>query len=62
MFAKETSPLNAPITSVVNAMVNVAVAPGANIAPDGKLVARFFFVADPDGYEIEVLERGGRFK
>lgn len=31
-------------------------------APDGNLVARFFFVADPDGYEIEVLERGGRFK
>ncbi|MEM8571638.1 MAG: VOC family protein [Pseudomonadota bacterium] len=30
-------------------------------APDGKLVARFFFVQDPDGYEIEVLERGGRF-
>ncbi|MEM7179036.1 MAG: VOC family protein [Pseudomonadota bacterium] len=31
-------------------------------APDGELVARFFFVADPDGYEIEVLERGGRFQ
>ncbi len=31
-------------------------------APDGALVARFFFVADPDGYQIEVLERGGRFK
>jgi lactoylglutathione lyase len=31
-------------------------------APDGKLVGRFFFVADPDGYQIEVLERGGRFK
>lgn len=30
-------------------------------APDGKLVGRFFFVADPDGYEIEVLERSGRF-
>lgn len=30
-------------------------------APAGELVARFFFVADPDGYEIEVLERGGRF-
>lgn len=30
--------------------------------PDGEVVARFFFVADPDGYEIEVLERGGRFK
>ena len=26
-----------------------------------KLVARFFFIADPDGYQIEVLERGGRF-
>ncbi|MFK7938292.1 MAG: VOC family protein [Roseovarius sp.] len=31
-------------------------------APDGELVGKFFFVADPDGYEIEVLERGGRFK
>lgn len=30
--------------------------------PDGNLIARFFFVSDPDGYEIEVLERGGRFK
>lgn len=31
-------------------------------APEGEIVARLFFVADPDGYEIEVLERGGRFK
>ncbi|WP_417273318.1 VOC family protein [Celeribacter halophilus] len=31
-------------------------------APDGELVGRFFFVADPDGYQIEVLERSGRFK
>lgn len=31
-------------------------------APDGRLVGRFFFVADPDGYQIEVLERSGRFK
>ena len=30
-------------------------------APSGKLVGRFFFVADPDGYQIEVLERSGRF-
>ena len=30
--------------------------------PDGELIARFFFVADPDGYQIEVLERSGRFK
>ncbi|WP_149140200.1 VOC family protein [Gemmobacter caeruleus] len=25
-------------------------------------VARFFFIADPDGYQIEVIERGGRFR
>jgi lactoylglutathione lyase len=31
-------------------------------APAGEVVARFFFVADPDGYQIEVLERGGRYK
>ncbi|TMV04296.1 lactoylglutathione lyase [Ruegeria sediminis] len=31
-------------------------------APAGELVGRFFFVADPDGYQIEVLERNGRFK
>jgi lactoylglutathione lyase len=31
-------------------------------APAGEKIARFFFVADPDGYQIEVLERGGRFK
>lgn len=31
-------------------------------APAGELVARLFFVADPDGYQIEVLERSGRFK
>ncbi len=31
-------------------------------APDGEVIARFFFVADPDGYEIEVLERGGRYQ
>lgn len=31
-------------------------------APSGTLIGRFFFVADPDGYQIEVLERSGRFK
>ena len=29
---------------------------------DGSLLAKFFFVQDPDGYEIEVLQRAGRFK
>jgi lactoylglutathione lyase len=31
-------------------------------APAGERIARFFFVADPDGYQIEVLQRGGRYK
>lgn len=28
---------------------------------ESKTLARFFFVADPDGYKIEVIQRGGRF-
>jgi lactoylglutathione lyase len=28
----------------------------------GKLLARYFFVQDPDGYKIEVLERHGHYK
>jgi lactoylglutathione lyase len=29
---------------------------------DGRLFALFFFVTDPDGYKIEVLQRHGRFQ
>ncbi|WP_081159613.1 VOC family protein [Ensifer aridi] len=29
---------------------------------EGALFARFFFITDPDGYKIEVLQRHGRFK
>ena len=29
---------------------------------EGALMARFFFVQDPDGYKIEVLERHGRYR
>ncbi|TIM79341.1 MAG: lactoylglutathione lyase [Mesorhizobium sp.] len=29
---------------------------------EGALLARFFFIEDPDGYKIEVLQRQGRFK
>jgi lactoylglutathione lyase len=29
---------------------------------DGQLLAKFFFVQDPDGYKIEVLQRGGRYE
>jgi lactoylglutathione lyase len=29
---------------------------------DGVLLARFFFLTDPDGYRIEVLQRHGRYR
>lgn len=32
-----------------------------DFAPGGEVIARFFFVQDPDGYEIEVLQRGHRY-
>ena len=32
-----------------------------DFAPGGSVIARFFFIADPDGYQIEVLQRGGRY-
>lgn len=28
---------------------------------EGRLMAKFFFVQDPDGYKIEVLQRHGRY-
>ncbi len=28
---------------------------------EGKVLGKFFFATDPDGYKIEVLQRGGRF-
>lgn len=33
-----------------------------NFAPDGELIARFFFCSDPDGYSIEVLQKHGHYK
>lgn len=33
-----------------------------DFAPGGEVIARFFFIRDPDGYEIEVLQRAGRYK
>ena len=29
---------------------------------DGGLMARFFFIQDPDGYKIEVLQEHGRYR
>lgn len=33
-----------------------------DFAPDGERVARFFFCADPDGYQIELLQRHGHYQ
>ena len=33
-----------------------------DFAHDGELLARFFFVQDPDGYQIEVMQRHGRYQ
>ncbi len=35
--------------------------PVRELQRDGKVLGRFFFISDPDGYKIEVLQRGGRF-
>lgn len=29
---------------------------------EGSLLAKFFFVSDPDGYKIEVLQKHGRYR
>ncbi|MDE2048025.1 MAG: VOC family protein [Betaproteobacteria bacterium] len=31
-------------------------------ADNGDLIARYFFIQDPDGYKIEVLERHGHYR
>jgi len=36
--------------------------PQRELALHGQVVGKFFFVTDPDGYKIEVLQRAGRFK
>ena len=30
--------------------------------PGGELLAKFFFIKDPDGYEIEVIQRNGVYQ
>lgn len=30
--------------------------------PDGNFLAKFFFISDPDGYQIEVLLASGRYR
>lgn len=39
----------------------IAPGPVRDMAHDGRPLARFFFLTDPDGYKIEVLQRRGRY-
>lgn len=32
-----------------------------DFAPGGEVIAQFFFIADPDGYQIEVIQKAGRY-
>lgn len=41
--------------------LNLSPTPLKEFERDGKLFAKFFFVTDPDGYKIEILQRHGRF-
>jgi lactoylglutathione lyase len=42
--------------------LGLAPEPVKEIQNNGTLLARFFFVNDPDGYRIELLQRQGRFR
>jgi len=44
------------------AELGFAPAPIKEFHREGALMARFFFVQDPDGYKIEVLQRHGRYR
>lgn len=39
----------------------LATGPLRDLEHETRTLARFFFATDPDGYKIEVIQRGGRF-
>jgi lactoylglutathione lyase len=41
--------------------LGLAATPVKELRNGGRPLARFFFLTDPDGYKIEVLQRGGRY-
>ncbi len=45
-------------------LIAAGLAPGPikDFNRDGALLARFFFLQDPDGYKIELLQRHGRYQ
>ena len=47
-----------------NRMIGLGLSPNdiKEFHRDGSLMARFFFIQDPDGYKIEVLQRHGRYQ
>jgi lactoylglutathione lyase len=42
--------------------LGLAPLPVKDFMHEGRLLAKFFFVQDPDGYKIEVLQRGSRYR
>jgi lactoylglutathione lyase len=42
--------------------LGLAPRPVVDFRHEGELLARFFFVEDPDGYKIEVLQKHGRYR
>jgi lactoylglutathione lyase len=42
--------------------LGLAPTPVKTLEHDGRPLATFFFVEDPDGYKIEVLQRQGRYR
>ncbi len=41
---------------------NIAVGDIKELHRDGVLLARFFFITDPDGYKVEVVQKHGRYR
>jgi lactoylglutathione lyase len=41
--------------------LGLAPAPVKQMQHNGNPLAKFFFITDPDGYKIEVLQRNGRY-
>lgn len=42
--------------------LNLEPTPIKELYSDGQLAVRFFFVTDPDGYKVEVVQRQGRYR
>jgi hypothetical protein len=49
------------MASISGSTISASPAADRRIPPRRRLMARFFFVQDPDGYKIEVLQTHGRY-